>query len=93
MEPTVIEDVLPLKEVTKRYILKTLKICNGNKSEVARILGVHVKTIRAHADPSIEYPEHPKPTPKPEVKEDDDKDFPQPVTPEERDEWYNRDHF
>ncbi len=39
-------DDLPLEEIEKRYILRVLKKCAGNKSKAAKILGIDRKTLR-----------------------------------------------
>ena len=38
---------MPLEEVRKRHILRTLQYCNGNKSQAARLLEIDVKTLRS----------------------------------------------
>lgn len=40
------EELLPLKEVEKKYILKVLNATNNNKTKAAKILGIDRKTIR-----------------------------------------------
>jgi two-component system response regulator HydG len=35
----------PLEEIAKEAILATLEACRGNKSEAARKLGIHRKTL------------------------------------------------
>ncbi|OAQ20276.1 sigma-54-dependent transcriptional regulator [Thermosulfurimonas dismutans] len=41
-----LEDDLPLEEVEKRYILKVLRSCGGNKTLAAKRLGIDRKTLR-----------------------------------------------
>ncbi|MEY4548884.1 MAG: hypothetical protein RL685_5079 [Pseudomonadota bacterium] len=38
-------ELVPLEEVERRYILRVLQLCNGNKSVAARILGLNRKTL------------------------------------------------
>ncbi len=40
-----IDELVPLEEVERRYILHVLKVCNGNKTTTARILGLDRKTL------------------------------------------------
>jgi DNA-binding NtrC family response regulator len=40
------EELLPLKEIEKRYIQKVLNATNNNKTKAADILGIDRKTIR-----------------------------------------------
>jgi DNA-binding protein Fis len=41
---------LSLAEMEKRYILKVLEDCGGNKAKAARILGIHASTIHRKLD-------------------------------------------
>lgn len=41
-----LEENLPLEEVEKRYILKVLRSCGGNKTLAAKRLGIDRKTLR-----------------------------------------------
>jgi len=36
---------VPLEEVERRYILRVLEICHGNKSVAAKVLGLNRKTL------------------------------------------------
>ncbi|NPA48926.1 MAG: sigma-54-dependent Fis family transcriptional regulator [Thermodesulfobacteria bacterium] len=45
-EAELLEDDLPLEEIEKRYILRILRRCEGNKSKAAKILGIDRKTLR-----------------------------------------------
>jgi two-component system, NtrC family, response regulator AtoC len=38
--------ILPLDEVSRRYMLEVLEKCGGNKSQAARLLGITRKTLR-----------------------------------------------
>ncbi len=38
-------ELVPLEEVERRYILRVLSLCGGNKSVAARILGLNRKTL------------------------------------------------
>ncbi|HEU4581124.1 MAG TPA: sigma-54 dependent transcriptional regulator [Polyangiaceae bacterium] len=38
-------DLVPLEEVERRYILRVLEICHGNKSVAAKVLGLNRKTL------------------------------------------------
>lgn len=38
-------DLVPLEEVERRYILRVLQICHGNKSVAAKVLGLNRKTL------------------------------------------------
>ena len=40
------EELVPLKEMEKKYIQKVLNVTNNNKSKAAEILGIDRKTIR-----------------------------------------------
>ncbi len=42
----ILAEDLPLEEVEKRYILRVLKRCRGNKSQAAKILRIDRKTLR-----------------------------------------------
>lgn len=39
------EKILPLKEMERKYILKIVELCNGNKTEAARKLGISRSTL------------------------------------------------
>ena len=39
------ETIISLKEMERRYIIKALKLCNGNKTEAARRLGISRSTL------------------------------------------------
>ncbi len=45
-EEEILAEDLPLEEVEKRYILRVLKRCRGNKSQAAKILRIDRKTLR-----------------------------------------------
>jgi two-component system response regulator HydG len=45
-EGEIFQEDLPLEEVEKRYIVRVLKRCRGNKSQAARILRIDRKTLR-----------------------------------------------
>ncbi len=45
-EPSLLEEDLPLEEIEKRYILRVLRRCEGNKSKASKILGIDRKTLR-----------------------------------------------
>lgn len=45
-----LEDLLPLAEIERRYILHVLKTVNGNKSIAAKILGLDRKTLYRKMD-------------------------------------------
>jgi hypothetical protein len=93
MEPSHKEDILPLKEVTRMYFLRVLDICGGNRTETARVLKINIRTVRNYCT------EFGVPSPQKQIATPDapatDEDFNCmiPVTPLERDEWYNRDRF
>ena len=38
-------ELLPLEEVERRYILRVLDAMRGNKAEAARVLGLHRRTL------------------------------------------------
>ena len=40
-----VDELVPLEEVDRRYILHVLQVCNGNKSTTSRILGLDRKTL------------------------------------------------
>jgi DNA-binding NtrC family response regulator len=38
-------ELQPLEEVERRYILRVVEACKGNKSQAARVLGIGRKTL------------------------------------------------
>jgi DNA-binding NtrC family response regulator len=40
------QEILPLHEVNRRHILRTLKVCGGNKSQTSRKLGISLSTLK-----------------------------------------------
>ena len=94
MEPSSKEEILPLKEATKKYFLKTLELCGGNRTETAKILKLNPRTVRTYCKefgvPSLES--KPKTEAIPKLSEEEFECI-RPVTPKERDEWYNKDRF
>ncbi|MDQ7032327.1 MAG: sigma-54 dependent transcriptional regulator [Desulfonauticus sp.] len=41
-----LEEVMPLAEMEKRMILKSLKLTGGNRSQASQLLGISVRTLR-----------------------------------------------
>ena len=50
IEQLAVPENMPLDEVEKRSILEAISVCNGNKSEAARRLGITRKTLRKKLD-------------------------------------------
>jgi two-component system response regulator AtoC len=52
MTNTYEDEIIPLKQMANRmekeYIMKVIKLCNGNKSEAARKLGISRSTLNLH---------------------------------------------
>jgi DNA-binding NtrC family response regulator len=40
------DEVIPLSDVEKRYILEILQKCSGNRTHAARKLGISIRTLR-----------------------------------------------
>ena len=40
------EQIVPLDEVEKRHILHALEVCDGNRTQAARQLGISIRTLR-----------------------------------------------
>ncbi len=38
-------ELIPLREVQRRYVLHVLELCGGNRTDAARILGLDRKTL------------------------------------------------
>ena len=38
-------EMIPLREVERRYVLHVLEMCGGNRTEAARVLGLDRKTL------------------------------------------------
>ena len=38
-------EMIPLREVERRYVLQVLEHCGGNRTEAARVLGLDRKTL------------------------------------------------
>lgn len=86
-----------LETFIKHYIAKCYRLCDYNKSELAFRVGMSVRTMRIHCQKHnlddkkiIKVPRKSRTT-----KSEYSKDFfcMQPVTKEQRDDWYNRDYF
>ena len=43
IEPSV--EMIPLREIERRYVLHVLEQCGGNRTEAARVLGLDRKTL------------------------------------------------
>ncbi|MEO8182298.1 MAG: sigma-54 dependent transcriptional regulator [Deltaproteobacteria bacterium] len=43
-------ELVPLEEVERRYILRVLEICHGNKSVAAKVLGLNRKTLHRRVE-------------------------------------------
>jgi DNA-binding NtrC family response regulator len=43
IEPSV--EMIPLREIERRYVLQVLEQCGGNRTEAARVLGLDRKTL------------------------------------------------
>lgn len=39
-------EVKPIRSIVRRYILRAMLTCNGNKTHAARALGLNVRTLR-----------------------------------------------
>ena len=40
------ENILPLEEVERKYILHALRMANGNRTHTAQMLGISIRTLR-----------------------------------------------
>jgi two-component system response regulator HydG len=38
-------ELIPLREVQRRYVLHVLELCGGNRTDAARVLGLDRKTL------------------------------------------------
>lgn len=89
--------VKPLEHTIKEYITKAYKQCNYCKSELARRLEINVRTVRTYCKKYNLDANKVKKVPKP--KKVKLPEYPrhfycmEPVTKEQRDDWYNRDYF
>lgn len=92
MEPSNKEDILPLKEATRKYFLRTLDLCSGNRTETAKILKISPRTVRNYCRefgiPILAEKHRPN-----TVVIEEDFGCIKPVSPKERDDWYNKDRF
>ena len=95
------EDILPLKDIVGAYFQTVFYLCEENLVEAARLMQISIRTARNYRNRfKVERKIQPlynndagKYTSKHlncKIKEDFGY---RDVTPEERDEWYNRDRF
>ena len=53
-------ELIPLREVQRRYVLHVLELCGGNRTDAARILGLDRKTLyRKLLRWGVNNPNHP----------------------------------
>jgi len=53
-------ELIPLREVQRRYVLHVLELCGGNRTDAARVLGLDRKTLyRKLLRWGVSNPNHP----------------------------------
>jgi DNA-binding NtrC family response regulator len=52
------DELLPLAEVERRYILRVLETTKGNRTQAAKILGIGLRTLRRNLNENNEYNEY-----------------------------------
>lgn len=105
LNPQSLSEVISLDDVIKTYYLRAYVLCNYDKQKTAKYLKISYRTSRNYSK-KFDVPKKPKPTKIeaivekpiknqiviPEKQIDIDFGY-RDVTPQERDDWYNRDRF
>jgi hypothetical protein len=95
MEVNCVEDVKPLKEFIRLYFTKVYYLCEGNRSEISRKLGLNVRTVRIYCKMfNLKGYKIEEVIVKPikNIHSLEETGY-RGVTPTQRDNWYNKDYF
>jgi hypothetical protein len=96
MEVNCVEDIRPLKEFIRIYFTKVYYLCEGNRSEISRKLGLSIRTVRSYCNTfnlkGYKIDEEIIIEPIKNIHSLDETGY-RGVTPEQRDNWYNKDYF